>query len=152
MIAPEKRAVEKTSLEAVCEEILDRSRGRSLLFLGGGNFSLFSSRVVVKNAPPPIAAVRGNDPAGNLKKKGWSGPIIRSDLPDFVDRLKVISNEKGFETILVLEKDPAAVRQALGAAAVFGKVHLLMKPAGPVSADLHSTINFKSLQVSGVNI
>ena len=149
MNAPEQRFKADLPLDAVCMDILHQSRSRALVFWDQEGFSLFPIEAVQKTGKLPVAAVRSDELAGQFKEKGWLGPVTRSDFTDFVDRLKVISNKKGFDTVLVLDHNPAAVRQALGAAAVFGKVHLLVKPAGKVTVDLHSTINFKSLAVYG---
>jgi len=73
--------------------------------------------------------------------------IFRRDDPACIDNLKIRSDGRGYAVIIVWDSDPAAVRLALGAAAVLGEVFLYFSPRGKVSVDLHSTINYKSLRI-----
>jgi len=73
--------------------------------------------------------------------------ILDRKSPGFINRLKLMTEGKGFEKILVIDPDPEALRRALGAAGVFGEVILAVGPSGPVTCDLQDTINYKSLRV-----
>ncbi len=99
-----------------------------------------------REAASLMLAVRTEELALRLAGKGT---VLRADRPDFTDRLKLLTGGKGFPEVLVLDRDPEAVRQALGAAGVFGVIRLFFEPSGPVTADLHTTINYKSLTVQG---
>jgi len=114
-----------------------------LVFLDGEGLEEFPRE---GNSGAAVLAVRTETLAARLS---GSGTVLRADLPDFTDRLKLLTGENGFPEVLILDRDPEAIRQALGAASVFGVVRLFFEPSGPVTADLHTTINYKSLTVQG---
>ena len=129
------------------EEILSGADSKNLLvFLDAEGLSAFPMEDVCRGKVSPVLAVRTEELAECLSGQEQ---VLRSDQPDFVDRLKLLSEGKGFPLILVLDRDPAAVRQALGAAKVLGTVYLGIILSGPVTVDLHTTINYKSLVVKG---
>lgn len=89
-----------------------------------------------------------------VKNSGLEVPperLLDRAAPGFVDRLKILTGGRGFENVIVLSRDPEAVKSALGAAAVFGDIYLLFPPTGQVAVDLTATVNFKSLRIHGCN-
>jgi len=70
----------------------------------------------------------------------------------FIDKIKIITKGSGFHRVLVMNDDPLSVKQALGAAALFGDIYLLLPISQEVVIDLTATINFKSLRIHGKNL
>jgi len=73
--------------------------------------------------------------------------VSRRDDPSCIDHLKIRTGGRGYDIVIVWDSDPAAVRMALGAAAVLAEVVLFFVPRRKVVADLHSTINYKGLKI-----
>jgi|GEM_PF-6864627 len=112
-------------------------------------------------APPEIEELRRGLPGDNIyfsvsgsenREKVLSSrresSIMDRKTVDFTDRLKRFTNGEGFKIIIVADSDPDAIRRALGSASIFGEIILLIKPSGPVIADLQNTINYKSLKIT----
>ena len=71
---------------------------------------------------------------------------------DFIDKIKIITKGSGFHRVLLMNDDPSSVKQALGAAALFGDIYLLLPVTKNVVIDLTVTINFKSLRIYSNNL
>lgn len=126
-------------------------KGRTIVFLDEASLLPASGEGALKEISCYLA-VKKLERANNTALKVPPERLLDRAAPGFVDRMKILTGGRGFENVIVLSRDPAAVRQALGAAAVFGDVYLLLPPSGKVAVDLTATVNFKSLRIHGRDI
>ena len=129
--------------------LLKASKNIPLIFLDQKGIELLPFSEEVMSRIPLIFAVRGNVNLPHVISASKDMVILQADQADFVDRLRDLSKGEGFPTVIVLDKNPHAIRQALGAAGVLGSVHLYLIPEGLPEVDLNTTINYKSLVVYG---
>lgn len=128
-----------------------KDKGPTLLF-SGGSLGLAVQAAWDTRGLGPLAIAVASAAQGEKARALGNGVVLDEVGPSFVDRLKMETRGEGFRTVLVASVQGDAVRRALGAASVFGRVLLLMLPGDPIQADLHSTINYKSLSVEGADI
>lgn len=145
----QKKSIEKLLLDLIAEKvdnvIIFLSPGLDELlipFLKTHNFSLSNIFLAVSD-PDQLEPLSSILPADQ---------VLTSTSIDFIDRVKIITNGKGFPEVVILSRSPLAVKQALGVAGVFGTVHLFFAPDDIVKTDLHNTINYKSLKVKGYTL
>ncbi len=127
-----------------------KAKGPALLFSGGALGLAIQAAWDTESLGPLFVAVAS--PAQGEKARALRNGIVLDEVgPGFVDRLKMETRGEGFRTVMVATARGEAVREALGAAAVFGHVLLLITAKDLARADLHSTINYKSLNVTGAD-
>ena len=138
----------KYALEEFISKRLSELKGRVIFFFGDKDIFSFSDLDGIIDGTLFFA----------LKNAEWINrvpdQIPREKLlfyrdPDFIDRAKNLTGEKGFENVIVLDSDPETIKSALGVAGILGAIYLLSPPSGPVTVDLHNTIHYKSLRVIG---
>ena len=127
---------------------LHQKTGLGLVLLGEGGVSEFPFELVSKLISDLTFVAEGPKSENAIREKLHDATVFRRDDQACIDHLKIRSDGRGYDIVIVWDSAPAAVRMALGAAAVLGEVLLYFSPRGKVSADLHSTINYKSLRVS----
>jgi NADPH:quinone reductase-like Zn-dependent oxidoreductase len=97
--------------------------------------------------------IAATSPAQGKKARAIGGGIVLEESdPGFTDRLKIETQGAGFPLVLAATTAGASIMKALGSASVLGRVFLLLPAREPARVDLHSTINYKSLTVEGVDI
>lgn len=131
------------------EKVKDKSP--ALLFSDGALGLAIQAAWPLKASGPLVIAVFTPAQRERARTIG-GGEVLEGSDPGFVDRLKMATEGKGFETVLVASRRGLSIRMALGAAGVLGRVFLLLPASEPARVDLHSTINYKGLTVEGVEI
>ena len=104
------------------------------------------------NSTNVFFAVSEQDQMESLSTVIPAEQILNSTNISFIDQVKMITKGEGFQEVGVFSESPSAIRQGLGVAGVFGTVYLFFPPSVTVKADLHNTINYKSLKVIGCQI
>ncbi len=141
----------QSTLADIFNERRPEFEGRTIIFLDEECIPLIAGVGAIKEIPSYLAV---KEPE-RVKNSGLKVPperLIDRAAPGLVDRLKILTGGRGFEIVIVLSRDPEAVKLALGAAAVFGDIYLLFASAGQVAVDLTATVNFKSLRIHGRDI
>jgi len=124
----------------------------TILFLKDGFSEIILPLIAEREKDSVYIALSGRD-VNNIKLiKFASNRLLNPTAIDFIDKVKIITQGKGFCRVLVIDDNPVTVKRALGVAAVLGDIYLLLPVPDEVTANLTATINFKSLRVHGKNL
>ena len=123
-------------------------KGCMIIFLGKEDISRLTEISEIRVGSLFIAV---SNPAQSekLNKQISENQILNYEALDFIDRVKILTDQKGFENVIVIDSSPGAIKLALGVAGVFATIYLFTMPSASVIADLHNTIHYKSLKVIG---
>lgn len=128
-----------------------KDKGPTLL-MSGGSLGLAIQAAWDLDGQGPLFVAVASPAQGEKTRSLENGVVLDDSDPGFVDRLKMETRGEGFGTVLVASARAEAVRKALGAARVLGCVSLLSPTRASVRIDLHSTVNYKSLDVQGADV
>ncbi|MCE5170885.1 L-threonine 3-dehydrogenase [Paenibacillus profundus] len=124
--------------------------GKSVAVIGVGPIGLMAIAVAKACGSGSVYAVDINPYRLAMAKSMGADVVINSREVQMAQALMEATNGEGVEVVLEMSGHPDAIRDALKAAAMAGRVSLLGIPTQEVPLDLAQDIIFKGLHIEGI--
>lgn len=136
---------------AVFSVLAEEVEGRSVLVLGCGPQGLFCAAVAKASGARTVVAVEGSAYRAKLARRMGASAVVDPRSPDPLGKaLKAGRCPDGFDAVLEMSGNPAAIALALKAVRNGGRVTAFGIPSTKVELDWANDVIFKGIRIHGI--